>query len=587
MADALPPLPPLPPALELRLRADRASVRVDRLRLSGHVVLSTRRWRLGADRVEVTRDGPDAYRVTGPLSLTPCPCADAPLRLDVREARLALDRGEFAVVSLRGATVRLGGLPVLYAPWWQFRSERSWGLLPPRVAVRAHDGLLAGVGLHAPLGPGAWVQLEPAFYLRGGLELLGRALVPGGSLALRWDHRPAGDLLALRGQGMVAPREGTVAWDIDAQRGPLDRVIGLDDAARARDRARVAWVLPWAGSFATAVRAVAPRGDGSILAGPQTTWAGSVADGSLGWALEASSLSHPGQGLGSVLRAEVDATRSWWWGPWRLRPALASLGAVVSRPSGASLEGAALASLRVELPLVRDGDVRNRLEPGAWLAAVGARSSSTDDWVLPPALPSHTLLGAGRMRSAWMWPSGALVSLRAAAGAVVSGDGWAPAARLVLAADRGSLHGVVDAAASGSRDGTLAAIVSAGQPMSWHLDLRVDGQLGHPGPHARLLDGASPWAGPWYDATGWSGLAAAAVPLGRSWRAVGRVAASVDTSGADWLGHSLGMLYTSPCGCLSAGLTGAQRRGREGVDVMASLGLGAGAALPSAMPGGW
>lgn len=564
MADALPPA-------ALHFRADHAVLSPGSVQLSGGVVLSAERWRVRAEQLRLSEVSPGLYDLQGPLALWPCPCAGAPLSLRVDRARLDLAEGEVDAVTVRDAVLRLGGLPVLYFPWLQLRSERRWGLLPPRAALRAADGWLLGAGVHAPLGSNHFLDLSPALYLRGGHELLARARLAEGLLDARWDHRSS-DLLALQGQGRALPREGVFAWSIDARRGGRARAatLDLDDAARASDRARAALLLPWGGTLSTGVRASALRGEGAWVAGPQTSWAGSSRSAGVSWLIDASILQRGSAGASSALRAEVEAGHAWWWGPLRLRPSVRSLGGLVARPDGAQGEAAAVAGALAEVPLLREGPTTHHLAPGLWLGALAAgQHGGSAPWLLPPLPPGASALAAARVQSAWLWPSGARVSLRPSLGAVASPGSLRPAARAVLGAENDRLGAWVDAAARGTRGGVVTGSFSL-KSGDFLLTGRAEGQAGEAPSEVRLLDGSSPWLGAWFSAPGWSFEGRAEAPLG------GGVRAGLGAWGvpSGLLGERMDVLYKHRCGCLGAGLHAARRLGREGTDLWFSLSLG-------------
>jgi hypothetical protein len=489
-----------------------------------------------------------------------------PLSLEVSRARLTFSGSSVDEILLRGATLRAWGLPVLPLPWLLLRSERHWGLLPPRAALRARDGVLVGAGVHAPLGSAGGLSLEPALYLRGGHEVLATARLREGTVGVRWDRRGQ-DLLAVSGQGRVAPKEGAVLWSVDAVRGPRARpgTIDLEAAARPYDQGKLAWVVPWAGSFSSGVRGFAPRGEGAYRAGPQVSWSGSSRGGSVSWWADGLALGQEGGAALSLARSELRLGRAWWWGPLRLRPEARLLGS-----AGAGGEpGAGWASLRArgvvraDVPLLRRGERSSwLLSPGVQAGALGSRRAGEEpEEVFPGTPPESAAFSSVFIRNFWVHDGGS-VQLVPEVAVLRSEGGWRPVGRGQLAAEGGWLRAALEGATTGAEGSVAAATLEAGRAGGWRGTLRIEGQQGRGPVESRWLREEGPWVGGWFERPVWSGEAGAGVG---GW---------MELTGARWLGHRMDFLYESPCRCLRVGLHGSTRLGREGVDLWGTLTLG-------------
>lgn len=550
----------------------------DRALLEGAVQADTPRASLRAERLELRLVQPQVIEVQGSLRLQPCPCVGAPLALDARRARLVFDGEVLDQVTLEGATLRLRGIPVLPLPWLQLRSEKHWGLLPPRAALRGRDGPLLGAGLHAPLGPSAGLSLEPALYLRGGHEVLASARLGEGSLRARWDRREH-DLFALQGQGRAVLREGAVLWSVDALRGPRARpgTIDLEAAARPYDQGKMAWIVPWGGSFSTGFRAFAPRGEGAFLAGPQVSWAGSRRGGEVAWWLDGMTVGRDDGAALSLARAELRLGRAWWWGALRLRPEALALGTVGA--GGEPAEGRSWAHLRArgllraDVPLLRRGEGGSwRLEPGVQAGALGQARSGQEPAVAAMGGPEDpTTLASLFVRNFWT-RGGGWAELRPEVGVLLGGEGRQAVGRGVLALGGGWARGWLDGATVGRGGSVVAVGGEVGRARGWKGSARLDGQQGRAPLEARWMSEEAPWLRGWFARPAWSAEAGVEAPLGGGLRAGARGWA--DLVAGRWLGHRMDLLYEARCGCLRVGVHGARRLGREGVDLWGSLSLG-------------
>jgi LPS-assembly protein len=128
-------------------------------------------------------DGLPHVRATA-ARFTRCRCADPPW--EVHADALTLDDAE--TVGATWPTLRLGGVPVMAAPAWEFPLEaRRAGVLPPELAWRGDDGPAARLPIFLPVGRSADLTPAPGYEMGAG---------PTGAARLRWrtDPRRAGRL---------------------------------------------------------------------------------------------------------------------------------------------------------------------------------------------------------------------------------------------------------------------------------------------------------------------------------------------------------------------------------------------------------
>jgi hypothetical protein len=616
-----------PPAIEVRAGRARADLDGGCVELDGGASLSTGRLRLDADRLRVIRRPDGRVDVEGPARLSPCPCQAAPLTLDLDGATVFPD-GD---VTLRGATARVGGVPVLYTPWLRLRPESAVGLLPPRVAYRASDGLLAGAGVHLPASSDAWIDLEPALYARGGHELLASARVGPATARLRWDHRGS-DLVAVTSRGAAgAGEQGAasgparastrVAWDADLARGPRARAatIDLEPAARAYDRFSAAAVFPAGGTLAAGARGALGRGTGRGFAGPRIGWATSGAptpSTAVALSLDGSSLAASGDEVWHVGRADALGAGSVRRGAVVVAGVVRAAASGYLMPDAARDDAFALAELQVSAPLARrlrgaaglagapgardgrpaDGrgagqGVLHLVEPSIRVAAAAGHVSAGVPGPLGRALPSGSgglVLPSAALSSRLGFPSGSSARAELSSGVVLTREALRPLGRASAAADAPLLRGGLEAAAAGGerrhaggasgatapgRGAGLLVLAAAwlGPPDGLSLGASVEGLEGLSPVEARAL--AGPWfaSGGWLAGEGWTASGGVSARLTASFTA--RAWAAADLTSRERLGERLTLSYGHPCGCLAAALHAGHRQGREGTDVWLNLGL--------------
>jgi hypothetical protein len=237
------------------------------LSLSGDVVVTVGRYRLGGDRVRLQR-GPRGITVRGGGDIAFCACEAPPVTLGYSSVTLAPPSD----VIIEHAVLRAGGIPLFWSPYLWLRSPDRAALIFPSVEWRGDDGLLLGSGFHLPFAanqgrPAARALDVGAFgYLEGGARVDARLLTPQSTSFVRWDHLDD-SALSVDAHAAVSGESGAVwAYDVDASRGSRGRasLTSLEAAARRYDQARVGVGSSGASLFALGVQAASVRGDGIV-----------------------------------------------------------------------------------------------------------------------------------------------------------------------------------------------------------------------------------------------------------------------------------------------------------------------------------
>lgn len=160
----------LEPEPRVDFRSDHAVLEPSSIELRGHVHATCGRYDLNAERLRIVST-PGEIDVTGPATVTLCPCPVAPvsIRFDRATIRPPSD------LVLRKPALRIGGTTVLSLPAAWLRTPDQPGLLAPRIAWRGPDGLLIGPGFHLPWvqsdGSSAWLDSYVSGYTSRGLEV--------------------------------------------------------------------------------------------------------------------------------------------------------------------------------------------------------------------------------------------------------------------------------------------------------------------------------------------------------------------------------------------------------------------------------
>ncbi len=579
--------PSAKPAHHVDFSADEVELDGDleELRLSGDVDVRVHRYRVRSQALALRRT-PRGIVVDGEGRVAFCPCPAPPVTIGFTSATVAPPSD----LVLRHPTLRVGGVPVAWLPYLWLRSPDRLGLLPPRVEWRGEDGLLAGAGLHVPLGAGSGrtdVDVEAAGYFQGGADVITRVTSPGATAAVRWDHL-GDDLLGVDLAATSRPRDGSsVSARADALRGPRARrgTVALEPASRAYDRAEVAASRAGAGGIVgVGVRTVAPRGGAVTDAGvpgpvAHASWGAALGDAgtthlevatrTLAGGAEATTLVEP--------RAEAEGTAH--AGPVVARLRTATGGAVISRSrsDGRSLFG--LSTLTVGVPLARDyGSWVHVLEPQVG-AAVGAGVTHgiVPTWVGEPALRGvGTAAFAGVASAAGSHARREAVTAEVHGGAAGLGQEATPGASARARAATRPVGADLLAAVLGDGAGVLVGSTRWGAESG--PNLRVHGEGRRADPDRAALLSPSDWGaarGPLLEGPGWSVGAEARMPwastvasaLGAEWDATAqRLLAVTGATG-----------YRHPCACLSVLAWAGRRIGRDGFDARLTVDL-----LPSA-----
>lgn len=560
----------------------------ERLLLSEGVVLASGRYLLRSDRLELCRTA-DGVVVQGDGLLRFCPCESAPLVVGFSAATLRA--GDLIV---NDPTLRLWSVPVFWLPRLHLRAPDRIGLLPPRVAWRGADGLLAGTGVHLPFARSDQgveaLDLRASGYLKGGVELEARLATERSSNALRWDHLEQ-SMLAIDAHGATSERDvWSAAYRVDALRGPraLRASNSLEMVARRFDHALVS-----AGHTASTAQlamggwALSERGaafDERGALGPFASIAVGDALGrfaSAGATLGVSSAND--EALGTETRAEQRGVlhANGAAGPVGLE--LALYDAVHTRVRQGEAASQALSaevglSLEAGWPLQRDygwalDPVQHRIEPftrAAFGAAFGDRLVETElgerRWA---ALLGgvRTALGRYAARQAG--------SLTLQAGTLGQSATLRPAAasRAVVDSDWLGLSAEAAALVRQRPNGVSLLRARIGSQAAPHVSGYLEGRNA-PAPALLRALLEDYWDAPrtgWFDRPGWSAGGRLHVPWS-SWLATS-VGTDFDVSREALLGMRGGLAYRHPCGCLAALGSAGKRLGRGGVDVAFTLDL--------------
>ena len=145
----------------------------------------------GADRAELAGDYGSLYGST----YSTCPPNERVWELRSRQIDIDMEEG---FGTARGATLRLGSVPVLYVPWFKFPIDdrRKTGLLYPAIGYNSRNGFDYRQPIYLNLAPNYDMTLEPRLMSRRGL-LLGtefRYLTDSGRGTLEFEYLPSDDL---------------------------------------------------------------------------------------------------------------------------------------------------------------------------------------------------------------------------------------------------------------------------------------------------------------------------------------------------------------------------------------------------------
>lgn len=560
------------------------------LELSDQVVVRVDRYRLTSDRMKLYR-GPRGIVVDGSGRVAFCPCPDPPVSIGFSSVTVAPPTD----LLIEQPTLRVGGVPVMWLPYLWLRSPGRVGILPPRVAWRAQDGLLLGSGVHLPFGPKpdhgrrSALDLRAAGYVKGGGELDGNMATPTTSTRVRWDHLRR-SLLELDAHGAAAgPHAASVAWQLDAIRGArgLQGTILLEPAARRYDRAGLSALRArGAGLLSMGVRADAVRGgplDRFGAVGPRAHlgFGGALGDvGDIDSGVDVQTVHAAGYGSATLAVQRLEIGMAARPGPLsasvRARDELDA--GTTGSAGGVLLQSAGRA--RVGLPLLRTygsgpGPIVHRVEPfiegGGGVAtgrsAVFAEPELVDGGLVSAVAGLDNALGSTPDRAAGtLGVRGGYVGRATGPEPAVSGRAGATLGWLALRSDLAWLP-------RHRRDVIEATRLRLGREDGLHVTGYVEGRSGASPTLARLLVADAfdaPKAG-WFDRSGLSTGGELGVPW-TDWLA-SSVAGDYDLETRQLLAIRGSLAYRHPCGCLALVAWAGHRIGRPGVDAWMSVDL--------------
>jgi hypothetical protein len=583
--------------------------------LRGDVELSAPPFVLKSDSLGIER-GPRGLVVDGPGRVDFCPCLGTPVSIGFDQALLA-PPGDLV---LKSPTARVFGAPVFWLPYFWLRAPSRAGLLPPKIAYRAQDGLFVGGGAQIPWHsqevartpwpkpeepPDRVLTLRAGGYTKGGAAASVLYRSEGSTTDVEWDMLDGhGVRIDLRGSDPFG--DGSVAWDAELVRGRRALVATTDlfDASLPYDRAegevRHAMIRPnttaigFGGIRATAYRGAPDAHDG--LYGPH---AGAAASGAFGghyvydaWIdvtgerrtmLESIFAPYevPYPRSTTAVRGEASLEAHHGLGPVALdgevHGASFVLGTDTDQMAGVSSRIDAVASV----PLGRDYEtMRHKIEPQL-LARFGT-STSTE---LPPyeALtlgPTDDdvagLVGGGFESALGSRESATGWEATVAGGAWIGRRGAVPLVRMTQIASARWIGFVSEAVARKSDLGNVDFMHTSrarfGTSEGPRLDVRVASQRGQDLRLARWLSGSGrELGGEWLAYGGTSGGVSVSVP-------VSFLRASAGADGSLDEPHLLGargeVAAHDRCGCFVIRSGISHRIGREGVDVWVVVDFG-------------
>ncbi len=439
------PSPPDQHGREFRVDFSARHLEVDadlgELSLSGNVVVTVGRYRLGGDRVRLQR-GPRGISVKGGGDIAFCRCESPPVTLGYSSVTIAPPSD----VLVEHAVLRAGGVPLFWLPYLWLRSPDRLGLIFPSVEWRGDDGLLVGSGVHVPFDsnqgrpPARALDIGAFGYLEGGVRIDARLLTPQSTSFVRWDHVGESALGIDAHAAASGETAAVLAYDVDASRGARGRtsLSSLEAAARVYDHGRVGAASMGSALIGLGVAADGRRGDwlsDPLDLGPFGVVAtgGALGDRS-SYSLDMGAASWLGAGEPRVQSGETRALErgalesALLLGPVSTRAAAFEQAELVALPAQAASKLRAGGALSLSLPLVRHyasvthsigPQLLGRFERQYW-------DASGSSFVLGTA-GVQTALGQGRRGAgARLWVGGG-----------VAGDPQEPdaVAEAVLAAD--------------------------------------------------------------------------------------------------------------------------------------------------------
>ncbi|MFO0680249.1 MAG: hypothetical protein U0169_27245 [Polyangiaceae bacterium] len=560
----------------------------------GHIRIDQSPFFLTSDALHVHRD-PYGVLLEGEGRVGFCPCLGTPLAVRFAKATVA-PPSDLLLTSPR---IELYGVPVLPLPWFWLRAPSKIGLLPPDLAYRANDGLYLGAGAHLPWKPrssSSALDLRAGAYVRGGVRVDASAHTETSRTRVAWDHLDGdGFLVDARGADGSADRGTSVAWDVDALRGPraVRATTELDAAARPYDRVTSEGSLR-AGpvTLASGLRAIALRGGGTF----EFAGIGPVASARVASALGSFALvdltadggvlgGGPGPSLG-VARGDGGILVGRHFGPVGATVAIRGAGTVASDGDSRGASGSAGGRLTMSLPFGRlyaSKDPRDpwvhRAEPRIsgsllavndgipWFMRAGRGLGSVEGKAALTEFGLASSLGRIGKRIATEWVT--------AFGWIADDRGVVPATRFRGTTDMGFFGGSAELAnvftgVPGQASGAFVGRGRVGPKDSVHVTMSGAVRRGVDPLRARaLLDSATEAPVGFLGSEGWTLGGLASVPIGPY--VTVRGGADVDASAVRLLGARGGVEFKDRCGCLVIRTMASHRIGRDGVDVWVAM----------------
>lgn len=139
-------------------------------------------------------EGEDSMRLEG-VTYTTCREGQDDVMVTARELRLDQSTG---VGTARGVNVRLGGVPIFYAPYLTFpiNDERKTGFLAPAIGASKDSGLILQTPWYWNISPDRDATIVPRLITDRGVQLAGefRYLSENAEGQVRAEHLPSDDL---------------------------------------------------------------------------------------------------------------------------------------------------------------------------------------------------------------------------------------------------------------------------------------------------------------------------------------------------------------------------------------------------------
>ncbi len=584
-----------------RITADDVTLdaRTQALTLRGHVDVEADPFHLTSEQLQVVRTRLGLV-VDGAGRVAFCPCLGEPVALVFRGATVA-PPGDLFLTQPR---LEVAGVPIFWLPWFWLRSAGRAGLLAPDVAYRGSDGVFLGDGVHIPWRSGdteSGIDLRAGAYLEGGAAVESTLRTPISVTTLRWDDlHQSGLSVDARGSTATTETDGptgrtTLSWDADLLRGTraVTSTTDLDAAARVYDRgaAEASWRGDGAGwVLATGVWAENVRGSsiGEVDAtGPIVRARASGAAGEAGVydaTLEGGTLSGAGLSSLSYARADGGTLIAGRWGPVGASASFRGAADVATQGDQDGHDAAASARLRLALPLARSfespeaGDPwRHRIEPEVEVGGLAAQGDGLLGEIPSPGgvLGAAWLADAGLRSALGQWGARRGLSVAVDAGGVGGNEQASALAVRWRAAASSTFFGMgAEGAdvAGGAWGHALTTRVRVGSVRSLSLAVLVAGRAGVDPVVARALTDAPLASSSGFLATpGWTSGARVTVPI--TGLVTARGGADADLSTERLVAARASLEVHDRCHCVAVRLSGAERLGREGVDVWLSVDL--------------